>query len=262
MWQGEWEMNYWYTVKLCSSSKTLRHTELGVILKIRILTSESEKKNVEMKFTHFCAGDKIEDKMKGKPFTLSFFATRPTWSSCCVYMKCSTHSLHVWADAGMPQPLKQPVTDRSLQQHKPDLHLRLSHKHTGVKPASAYKAQLMLAWHCAQEVPLWVLSERLWACKPGISVLPAPLPVLGVRYPKAVSRSQKPDVLYSQTAIRDKLDNTCTRMPSMLLAFLDALQLWNFDFYSWPSTSSWVTETEAFLLIVSWSLEMAEDNSP
>lgn len=39
------------------------------------------------------------------------------------------------------------------------------------------------------------LLEWLWACKPWISVLPPPLPALGVRYPEAVSRSQKPDVL-------------------------------------------------------------------
>lgn len=37
MWDGEWELNYQYTVKLCSIRRTLRHTELGIILKSRIL---------------------------------------------------------------------------------------------------------------------------------------------------------------------------------------------------------------------------------
>lgn len=42
MWDGKWEMNYWYTVELCSIRMTLRHAELGIILKSRILTSEKK----------------------------------------------------------------------------------------------------------------------------------------------------------------------------------------------------------------------------
>lgn len=67
-----------------------------------------------------------------------------------------------------------------------------------------------------------------WACKSGISVLPPPLPALGDRYPEGVSRSQKPDVLYCQKTVRDELANTCTRLLSMLSAFFDALQLFDF----------------------------------
>lgn len=96
-----------------------------------------------------------------------------------------------------------------------------------------------LCWLDTAQITL--LFEWLWAYKPGISVLPPPLPALGDRYPEGVSRSQKPDVLYCQKTVRDKLANTCTRMPSMLSAFFDALQL--FDFYSWFSTCYWVTET-------------------
>lgn len=87
------------------------------------------------------------------------------------------------------------------------------------------------------------------------------------QYPEAGSGSQAPDALCGQTAAGEKAANT-QRMPLMPLAFFGTPQLWLFAISSWSNTCFPATEIvcgqwqeEAFLFLVSWSLEMAEDKS-
>lgn len=124
------------------------------------------------------------------------------------------------------------------QQHKPDLQPRLSHRHTGVKSASAYNVQLMLAWHHAQEVNPPVLFEQLWACRVGIGVLPPPPLVLGVRCPEAGSGTEGRCAVLSNSSRGEGGQPAEGYCRCCLLS----LQLWLFAFYSWSNTCFWVTE--------------------
>lgn len=179
-----------------------------------------------MKVTHFCAGDKTQDKTKGKPFTRRFFFPPkahlilllcvhkvlnplPPRSSWC-WDAMATEAACDWQVtlAAQTWPLSETVTQAHWCQTclsiQGTAYVGLT-LHTGGHPVSAF-------WATEPANQGSVFCHLLSQCQV-------------LRYLEATPRSQKPDVPYCQTTDRDKLANTCTRMPSVLLAFFDALQL-------------------------------------
>lgn len=181
MWDDEWEINYWYTVKLCSIRTTLRHTELGIILK----EQDSNIREKMFKWSSHISVLVIRPRRRWREslsFCLAFFHEAHLILLLCVLEVLNLlapHSSWCWDVMATEAACDWQVTLAAQIWSASETVTQVYWCQTCLSIQGT--AYVGLMYDGAQEITL--LFKWFWACKPGIGVLPPPLPVLGVKIP-------------------------------------------------------------------------------